>query len=282
MTMEHYVRDIEASEQDVVRVYLLGYQLREFVSRIFPRVGRKIALICAGSDESLPGDGFVAPEEVLRFLDDDRIVCGFFQNLDMVHDKAFALPIGLDFHSTYKNASYRHPILPRRQTPDEQERELLSLAARSKPFQERMGGIYSQFGRSYLRSDPRFLWQEQVSTLPFVRSLNGMLPRKRFWSDLTGYKFAISPPGNGRDCHRTWEILALGCVPIVQRFEAMSSVYERLPVWEVDHPSEITIGELVRQSERVKAGLRENRYDFERLKISWWRRHLDAQIAACK
>ena len=28
-------------------------------------------------------------------------------------------------------------------------------------------------------------------------------------------KFVISPPGNGPDCHRTWEAIYLGAVPIV-------------------------------------------------------------------
>jgi hypothetical protein len=32
---------------------------------------------------------------------------------------------------------------------------------------------------------------------------------------LNRYMFVASPPGNGIDCHRTWEALYLGCVPIV-------------------------------------------------------------------
>jgi hypothetical protein len=30
-------------------------------------------------------------------------------------------------------------------------------------------------------------------------------------------KFVISPPGNGPDCHRTWEAIYLGAIPIVKR-----------------------------------------------------------------
>lgn len=34
---------------------------------------------------------------------------------------------------------------------------------------------------------------------------------------VTGSKFVLSPPGNGLDCHRTWEALYLGAIPIVKR-----------------------------------------------------------------
>ena len=30
------------------------------------------------------------------------------------------------------------------------------------------------------------------------------------------YKFAISPPGNGIDCHRTWEMILIGVVPVMR------------------------------------------------------------------
>ena len=31
--------------------------------------------------------------------------------------------------------------------------------------------------------------------------------------------FVPSPAGNGLDCHRTWEALYLGCIPVVLRSE---------------------------------------------------------------
>ena len=33
--------------------------------------------------------------------------------------------------------------------------------------------------------------------------------------ELIKYKYVASPPGNGPDCHRTWEALALGVIPVV-------------------------------------------------------------------
>lgn len=42
--------------------------------------------------------------------------------------------------------------------------------------------------------------------------------------------FVISPQGNGRDCHRTWEALYLGAVPVVTEGTLASSLTKDLPI----------------------------------------------------
>lgn len=57
---------------------------------------------------------------------------------------------------------------------------------------------------------------------------------------LSRYKFVASPPGNGEDCHRTWEALYLRVVPIVRRSVLMEYFASLgIPVWIVDDWSEI-------------------------------------------
>jgi hypothetical protein len=53
------------------------------------------------------------------------------------------------------------------------------------------------------------------------------------------HRFVLSPLGNGLDCHRTWEALALGCIPIV-RSSPLNTLWEGLPVWIVNSWSEVT------------------------------------------
>jgi hypothetical protein len=45
--------------------------------------------------------------------------------------------------------------------------------------------------------------------------------------------FVISPEGAGLDCHRTWESLLLGNVPIVKR-NSIADLYNNLPVLIVE------------------------------------------------
>ena len=52
-------------------------------------------------------------------------------------------------------------------------------------------------------------------------------------------QFVLSPRGNGVDCHRTWDVLAVGAIPVVLRhgpaFDAVfTPIHERqpqLPLW---------------------------------------------------
>jgi hypothetical protein len=38
---------------------------------------------------------------------------------------------------------------------------------------------------------------------------------EKYLTTLASYKYAICPPGNGVDCHRIWECLYLGVIPIL-------------------------------------------------------------------
>jgi hypothetical protein len=58
------------------------------------------------------------------------------------------------------------------------------------------------------------------------------------WKNMIQYKYVISPFGNGLDCHRTWEAIILGCIPIVKRSE-LSSIYDGLPVLIVDNWTDV-------------------------------------------
>jgi len=51
---------------------------------------------------------------------------------------------------------------------------------------------------------------------------------------LLDHRFVISPPGNGLDCHRTWEAIYLGCVPVVLKTTLPEELTNNLPILAVD------------------------------------------------
>jgi len=59
-------------------------------------------------------------------------------------------------------------------------------------------------------------------------------------SKLVKYKFAISPPGNGIDCHRNWECLYLGVIPIIHRSNFTENMFLDMNVVLVDSYKDIT------------------------------------------
>lgn len=77
--------------------------------------------------------------------------------------------------------------------------------------------------------------------------------------------FIVSPPGNGIDCHRTWEALYCNRVPIVIR-NCNTDVYDDLPVLIVDSWQEITEDFL---RSKMKYFI-ETEFNFEKLKFQYW------------
>lgn len=69
--------------------------------------------------------------------------------------------------------------------------------------------------------------------------LNLKLDYKKFMRCLSKYKFVISPEGNGEDCHRHYEALLCGCIPIIECNEDIIKKYKGLPVLYTKDYSEI-------------------------------------------
>ena len=68
----------------------------------------------------------------------------------------------------------------------------------------------------------RFAWQSQRIT-PYEHR-----------QKVSGSKFVLSPPGRGADCHRTWESIYLGAVPVVLKSYLAPSLIDSLPILAVD------------------------------------------------
>lgn len=64
--------------------------------------------------------------------------------------------------------------------------------------------------------------QERISaitaalTLPNSKVILNPISPKAYREHLRNSKYVISPPGNGPDCHRTWEALYMNAIPIVK------------------------------------------------------------------
>ena len=86
-----------------------------------------------------------------------------------------------------------------------------------------------------------------------LREVSSLPNAKFFWlksprSIHAVYKksmFVISPPGNGHDCHRTWEALYCGAVPIVLANEIDLELIKNLPILIVNNYSELKSYNLV-------------------------------------
>ena len=100
------------------------------------------------------------------------------------------------------------------------------------------------------------------------------LSPESYFATLPHYKFVISPEGRGIDCHRTYEALMAGCIPIVEDSPHIRKVYEGCPILYTTDYSELTVGRLeLKYNEML-----DTVWDFSRLFMSYYDMETQATI----
>jgi len=96
------------------------------------------------------------------------------------------------------------------------------------------------------------------------------------WGAYSQHVFVASPRGNGLDTIRTWEALIMGCIVIVRRLSAattvMEELYEDLPVVIIDRWSDITRDFLV----RILSEYSTRTFKYDKLTMKYWMNRIDA------
>lgn len=108
------------------------------------------------------------------------------------------------------------------------------------------------------------------SWVTFVEAAD--VPGEQYLADLSRHRFVLCPEGNGLDCHRTYETLYAGCIPVMRR----TRFTERLPncgipVLLVDAYEQLT--EILLEEAWVLA--RGVPFSVDYLRLSYWRKKFE-------
>ena len=103
-----------------------------------------------------------------------------------------------------------------------------------------------------------------VNTLINNNIHNVELNFSNYFKELPTYKFVISPEGNGIDCHRHYESLMAGCIPIIEEHPGIREKYAGCPVLYTKDYSEITEDYL----KETYTCMLDTVYDFSKLMLS--------------
>jgi len=93
---------------------------------------------------------------------------------------------------------------------------------------------------------------------------------KQHYEDVRQSHFVLSPPGNGDDCHRTWETLYMGKIPIVKNIYH-PELFRGLPVLVVDEWTDVTKELLEEKLETMS----KTSHDMDRLRFSYWKSKIE-------
>ena len=249
-------------------LYICNAALAHFISALLPKITYKFILLTGDSDTTVPGD-ILSRKQYLEFVADPRLVKWYCQNWVGIHPKVFGLPIGLDYHTlaTPTRQGQRH-WWGASASPAIQERLLLRVAGNAPSLLARRPICYSTSHHSptercRYRSDRVAAERSIPSELVFYEPKR--IKRLRTWVNQSKYAFVTSPHGNGLDCHRTWEALCLGCIPVVKR-SPICRLFEDLPVLVVESWGDVTKALL--DSTVVEFSSRS--FDIDKLTLNYW------------
>jgi hypothetical protein len=252
--------------------------LNNFVTKVLPKLSKPFILLTNNSDWTIPDDVMY---EFTRLVNHPLLTHWFAQNCVLDHPKLTRIPIGLDYHTlmprrtkTFTWSQPEHHSWGIKTSAINQEQELISLKSISKPFNERQVKAYANFhflmSTRYAKTDRIDAYDTIPKDIVFYEPVKCW--RSICWNNMIKYAFVISPHGNGLDCHRTWEALCLGCIPIVKT-SGLDPLFEGLPVWIVSSWKDVT-----EENMRNKINEFHNRtFTTEKLSLNYWRKAISSR-----
>jgi hypothetical protein len=226
------------SDGDIV--FLKSEKAGSFYTNIHPKIHSRYILISHNSDAS-------APSICRELLEDNKVIAWFAQNsYEFSHPKLTPIPIGIE-NRYNRNGNPDVVLKAMEHVENASERDIfLYMNFSIRTFPEERSQVISLFkNMAYHVTKPK----------PYIEYLE----------DLSRSVFVLSPRGNGYDCHRTWEALYMGAIPIVKS-SSMDSLFEGLPVVIVNSWDEITEDFLRKKHQEILSGL----YNLDKIYMNYW------------
>jgi len=238
-----------------VLIYVCSDELSWFIDTILSQIRTPFVLVSGDSDKMVPNE-VINAAQVQKVIQYTPCIAWYAQNWIGEGDFVVPLPIGMDYH-TYSGA----------QMPIEQERLLKSIRETAKGWHFREDNIFCNVQHRLDRWGDREMAIKTVTySAPDYLIFFGKMGREETWREMIRHRYVLSPYGNGYDCHRVWESLLLGCVPIVRGGKEIKSLWAGLPVLCVDKWSDITPKVLA----DFACCFKEEVVLHERLYLKWW------------
>jgi hypothetical protein len=259
-----YLDNMHQSEN--MSIYVCTHLLTYFVSTILPKITMPFYLVSGDSDLDVQREG-LSPELFTKLVESHYLIKWFAQNItDISSPKIVQMPIGLDYHTISNDPNHWWKIHDEGSKPVEQESILTNLRQSMKPFDERTCKIFSNIHHKLDRYGDRECAINTLYNKPdLVENVAMFLSRSQTWEKMSNCSFVLSPFGNGYDCHRTWEALSLGAIPIV-RAKQFKTLFADLPVLNVDEWSDVT-PELLQSTLRE---FKQRNFNYEKLTLKYW------------
>jgi hypothetical protein len=190
----------------------------------------------------------------LYMIESPEVKRWFANNVDFPHPKLVSVPLGLpnelDF-PTYGNTRTLYKVA---QEP-KVEKNLAYMNFKIETCAHERQPVFDKFS------------SEDWVTLGTVDFSNE--GHEKYLREIRSHKFCICPRGNGIDCHRIWECMYLGKIPICIKNVALEQ-FSNLPILFIDSWDQVTPDFL----ESVYDEFSNITFDVRQLFMSYWKDQL--------
>jgi hypothetical protein len=224
-------------------IFVYTHILPFFFENIFPKIESTFTLITHNSDHGIETD-------MLSYLDNSKIRKWFCQNKYITHPKLFSLPIAI------ANSQWSHGNL-----------SILEKIVKLNLLKNNL--VYKNFDVS-TNPDHRHQANHDTKQNSFYMSPN--IPFEEYLKQIKQSYFSFAPLGNGADCHRIWECLYLGCVPVVPKREYCFDDFKHLPILFVDNFKDVTKEHLEQQ---IDIFYPFSKYNLQLLDLEYWKNKIN-------
>ena len=218
-------------------IFVYGDFLPFFFDHIFQHLN-KFILVSHNADNGV----FI---DYIKYLDKDKIIKWYGLNIHFEHPKLIALPIGI------ANSQWKHG-----------NTTLLQQIIKQNNIKEKLLYInFSEKTNKNIRTPIMNLFKNKN-----IGTFSKKVSQDEYLTELSQHKFCISPPGNGIDCHRTWECIYLGVIPIIQN-HIHNIQFDHLPVLLINDWNIITEEYLLKMYKEFKF----KQFSLEKININYWK-----------
>lgn len=234
-------KDVKRGNLIFVNADVLGAFFRDK----HPKIRNKYILITHNSVFSVPG-------RYSKYLNDSKIIMWFGKNADgRRHKKLCPIPLGL------ANRNWPHGSI-----------EIVKEAMQKAKSTEKEYFCYLNIKIETYPKERVGVWN-LFKDQPYVTKVE-KTDYKTYLGHLAKSQFVISPRGNGVDCHRHWEAIYMGAIPIFKT-SGLDRLYDGLPVLIVKDWNEVTEEFLRKKYDEIKR----RPVAWEKMYFPYWKSKID-------
>lgn len=247
---------------------ITGYKsiIYRFFSEIIHKLNR-VLLIIIESD---------VIELKKNWLNNEKLIHCYTWNKPFNHEKLSAIPIGLNFKRHYRSIL---SWIKDNKISTEREKMLcfnccLNTSIERKKLKDVIDNRMKEFCDKLDYIKPL---ESKIIPSNIEGKLKIDITNPKCYDDWNKYKFILSPQGAGLDCHRTWEAIILGCIPIVLS-SSIDELYEDLPIVIIDSWDTLNVNFLNEKYNEIMKNKEDKKYNFDKLILNYWTNIFEKKI----